>query len=254
MIYDPDRYALEDPALIARCRDGLAARGASVLEGFVTQATVDAMLAGLQPVLGEAFYNEKKHSIYLGDPPGDYPPDHPRSHIARTSSATLAYDRVPKDGPLEALYRDETFQQFLSEVFGYDRLYPYDDSLGALNALVYKPGAETGWHFDNADFVVTLMLRPTERGGAYLYAPFTRSETDENYESVARILAGDESDLLDLTQRAGDLVLFRGHHTLHRVSPVEGETTRVIAVFSYDPAPGKTLAESTRKTFYGRAA
>lgn len=256
IVYDADRYPLNGDRsdLVAQCRAALAAKGACVLEAFVPRTTAQAALADLEPVLSKAHYKEKHHSIYLGDPPGEYPPDHPRSFIARTSSATLAYDRIPRTGPLETLYRDEAFQGFLAEAFGYEALYPYADPLGALNALVYKPGAETGWHFDNADFVVTLMLRPAERGGAYLYAPFTRTDEDENYATVARFLAGDTDGLEDLHQTTGDLVLFRGHHTLHRVSPVEGGTSRVIAVFSYHPEPGKTLAEATRKTFYGRAA
>ena len=49
-------------------------------------------------------------------------------------------------------------------------------------------------------------------------------------------------------------MLFQGRNTLHRVTPVEGSQSRLVAVFTYDPEPGKTLAEHTRRTFYGRAA
>ena len=53
---------------------------------------------------------------------------------------------------------------------------------------------------------------------------------------------------------AGALVVFRGRTALHRVTPVEGGRPRLLAVLSYDPEPGKTLSEHTRRIFYGRVA
>jgi predicted 2-oxoglutarate/Fe(II)-dependent dioxygenase YbiX len=58
--------------------------------------------------------------------------------------------------------------------------------------------------------------------------------------------------VLDLA--AGALVLFRGRYALHRVTPVEGTRPRLLAALSYDPEPGRTLTEHTRKIFYGRVA
>ena len=123
-----------------------------------------------------------------------------------------------------------------------------------MNVLTYAPGTETGWHFDNANFVVTLMLRPAEAGGRYDYLPGSRSEADDGFATVARVLDGDTKGVLSLEQRTGDLVIFQGKNTLHRVTPVTGATARVIAVLSYDPNPGKRLHEDTQRTFYGRAA
>ncbi|MGF1608219.1 MAG: hypothetical protein ACFCUQ_02405 [Kiloniellales bacterium] len=52
----------------------------------------------------------------------------------------------------------------------------------------------------------------------------------------------------------GALVLFRGRHSLHRVTPVEGARPRLVAVLSYDSEPGVMLTEYNRKLFYGRAS
>ena len=51
---------------------------------------------------------------------------------------------------------------------------------------------------------------------------------------------------------AGALVLFRGRNALHRVTPVEGERTRMLVVLAYNAKPGISLSESARMTFYGR--
>ena len=51
---------------------------------------------------------------------------------------------------------------------------------------------------------------------------------------------------------AGTLALFRGRNSMHRVTPVYGGSTRVLAVLAYNSEPGVALSESARMTFYGR--
>jgi predicted 2-oxoglutarate/Fe(II)-dependent dioxygenase YbiX len=51
---------------------------------------------------------------------------------------------------------------------------------------------------------------------------------------------------------AGDLVLFRGRNAIHRVTPTEGEVTRMLAVLAYNSQPDISLSETARMTFYGR--
>ena len=71
------------------------------------------------------------------------------------------------------------------------------------------------------------------------------------YERVANIL--DENETVNsLTFAPRDLVLFRGRNALHRVTPTEGSTTRILAVFAYNDQPGIGLSDSALETFYGR--
>ena len=237
---------------VAQARADLAATGAAVLPAFVDQATVDTMLAEVEPALTQAFFKPKVHNVYLVADDPALPDDHPRNAKVTTTSATLAYDLVP-DGALRQLYLLQGFRDGLASILSFEALHPYADPLAGLNVLTYPTGAETGWHFDNANFVVTLMLRPAEAGGDYQYLPFSRSDTDEGFKAVSRMLAGDTDGLLSLHQSAGDLVIFRGRHTRHRVTPVASGQPRIVAVFSYDPEPGKMLHEETRRKFYGRA-
>ena len=47
-------------------------------------------------------------------------------------------------------------------------------------------------------------------------------------------------------------VMFRGRDAIHRVAPVEGTATRMLAVLAYNAEPGVSLSESARMTFFGR--
>lgn len=51
---------------------------------------------------------------------------------------------------------------------------------------------------------------------------------------------------------SGDLVLFRGRNAIHRVTPTQGDMTRMLVVLAYNAQPDITLSETARMTFYGR--
>mgnify|MGYP001825383856 CR=1 FL=1 len=55
-----------------------------------------------------------------------------------------------------------------------------------------------------------------------------------------------------LEMEPGTLVFFRGRNSIHRVTPNESDTTRMLAVLAYNTEPGVELSESARMTFYGR--
>ena len=74
---------------------------------------------------------------------------------------------------------------------------------------------------------------------------------DMNYDGVRAVLDGDRQPQV-LSMEPGTLVLFRGRNSLHRVSPNESDTTRMLAVLAYNAEPGVELSESARMTFYGR--
>jgi hypothetical protein len=240
-------------ALVDRCRMRLRAQGAYVLEGFLRQEALATILDELQGVLGNAFYKPKTHNPYLAPDDGKFSAQHPRNRQQLTDSATLAYDFIASDSLLERIYRWPPLREFIARTLGFDELHPYADALAAANVLVYPPGTKTGWHFDNAHFVVTLMLRQAQRGGVYEYVPFIRGPDDDNYPAIEAILDGATALVQTLEQSAGDLVVFQGRYTLHRVTEVCGIEPRLIAVLSYDMKPGTTLTPHTRKIFYGRS-
>ncbi|MDX1709543.1 MAG: hypothetical protein R3316_00220 [Rhodovibrionaceae bacterium] len=258
-LVDLERYPLFDlasdkgAALLSRCRRQLEEEGACVLPGFLLPEAVALARAELEPRISEAYYCEKQHNPYLDEDDPNYPQDHPRNRPQVSDLGALADDQIADGTVLRRLYLSPEVQAFVAALLGVAALYPYEDPLGSLNLNVFQPGQQLGWHYDNADWALTLMLQQAEAGGVYEYVPWVRSDTDENYDRVAKILDGTDDAVRRLSMAAGALVLFRGRKSIHRVTPVEGNRPRLIAVLSYDTQPGVMLTDYNRRLFYGRA-
>jgi hypothetical protein len=95
------------------------------------------------------------------------------------------------------------------------------------------------------------MLQPAEAGGDFEFFPNLRTA---GKDAVVARLTGSRSGVIRLDNDPGTLSLFRGHHSMHRVTPVEGDTIRINAVLAYAEEPGRRLNELTQKLFYGRTA
>ena len=242
----------ERDRLVTFCRSAIAETGACVLEGFVPADAVADVAHEVDPFLDRAFYKTKRHNVYLDDDDPAYAADHPRNAPQTTDSATLAYDFIPKAGVLDTIYHWPPMRRFVAHVLGFESLHPYVDDVAPVNILVYLPGTGTGWHFDIAEFVVTLLIRRPRGGGVYEYAPFIRTDEDEGFDAVGEILSGERNGVRELSQPEGALVIFKGHHTLHRVTPIEGDVSRLVGVLSYAGAPGQKTNAYNRRTFYGR--
>jgi hypothetical protein len=259
-LIDIARYPVDDldsdqgSALIDRCRRDLAASGSCQLQGFltddaVTQLTREALALGHLGVRKEG-----THNVYFEDIDPTLPEDDARRIMQRSSQSTVAYDLIPPDSGIRALYEWDPLLRFVGTALEKAPFYRQEDPLGALNLVYYEEGDELGWHFDRAEFVVTLMLQPAASGGDFEYIPNLRNETEENYPRVRRLLKGDTADVIHLPSSAGTLAFFRGRHSIHRVTPIEGGVLRTNAVLSFADRPGTRLNELTQQLFYGRTA
>ena len=254
---DLARYPIDDLASVAgralldRIDADLATVGACDLPGFVRPEAVAAILAGIDE--RSAYAMEQTHDIeFSGRDPETMAPDDPLRAQVRSAKGAIAYDEIPAGNPLRGIYESDALTRFVAAAVGADPLFRHADPAGALNVMVHQPGDELGWHFDNADFVVTLMLRPAEAGGVFEFAPMLRSEGDANRDGVRALLAGDRARVRTISAEAGTLALFRGHFSPHRVTPVEHGLARVNAVLAYATRPDARLSASALRIFYGR--
>ncbi|CAH0386241.1 unnamed protein product [Bemisia tabaci] len=250
------RLALHPLASIAwrhQCRETLNRQGALVLHQFLLPTALKAITAESKILSHLAFQPIKTHNVYLIEPDEAFPADHPRNRLVLSSDSWIADDVIPGDSLLRHLYNDDLFKSFLSDVLGEEALYPYSDPLSPINIHYASAGQELGWHFDNSSFSITLLLQESLGGGVFQYVKDLRdSDAGEmNYEGVVSVLER-RCPYESLKIRAGDLVLFRGRNSLHRVTPTEGDVTRILARLAYNPRPGIALSESARMTFYGR--
>ncbi len=249
------RHPISDRDYVAKCAAQLNLEGALVLPGFVSAQTIAQIVKESAPREAEAFYANKTHNVYLTAPNPTFPDDHPFNRQVISSKGLIADDQIPSDSPLRSIYNDEAFRSFLCGVLGIDEIHPYADDVSSINVHFAAPGMELGWHFDNSSFAVTMLLQAPDAGGRFEHVPSVRDAEngDMAYERVGAILDGAES-VRTLTFAPGDLVLFRGRNAIHRVTPTEGSTTRLLVVFAFNDKPGVVLSESALLTFYGRTA
>jgi hypothetical protein len=252
---DTTRHPITDDTYIAACRSRLDRDGALVLHGFVTAATIGQIVAESAPHEADAYYTDTPHNVYLTPPDTTLAEDHPFNRQIQSSKGLIADDEIPADSPLRDIYDDAAFRSFLCGVLAIDEIHPYADDLSSINVHFAAEGLELGWHFDNSSFAVTMLLQAPEGGGKFEYVPAVRDADagDMAFERVGKILDGDEP-VHTLDFEPGDLVLFRGRNSIHRVTPTEGATTRLLVVFAYNEQVGVALSESALTTFYGRTA
>jgi len=252
-LIDLAQFPLRDVAFRSRCRQTLADTGALVLPGFLTPQAVAAVQGEGEEHRHLAYYTANTHNIFLKPTDAQYPGDHPRNRAVASSKGCITTDQIPQDSPLQVLYAAPVFRAFLCAALGERELHAYADPLSSVNLHFASEGQELGWHFDNSSFAVTLMIQPAQAGGVFEYVKHVRDadKGESNFTRCTEVLDG-AVPVQSLAMDAGALVLFRGRNAMHRVTPVQGRRTRMLAVLAYNTEPGIALSESARMTFYGR--
>jgi hypothetical protein len=255
-----DVYPIEDTespafaALTRRLRDELDARQYVVLPDFIRPAARARAVRQIEAALHLANHNCSDRNCYLHRrPEPSLPADHPRNVFLSASTWMLAADLLPVDSPLKTLYYWDKMKAMVARIVGVERLYDNEDPLQPVNALCYKTGDRSAWHFDSVNaFTMTLMLQAPEEGGRFEMIPNTRGDDDQNYERVGRAVRGDRAGVVEVGREEGALCIFRGCNSLHRVSPVAGARMRIMGVFVYEEAPGVIGDPEVNETVYGR--
>ncbi len=252
-IVDLDLYPLGEEQFVSTCRSTINENGCVVLSGFLNEDTVRNLIEESISNQEKAFYCRQEHSVYILPNDDNFPSEHPRNKLVVSSKGCITDDQVPENSSLKILYRSQLFRNFIAAVVGEECLYEYADTLSSVNIHYAAESQELGWHFDNSSFAVTLLIQRPEKGGEFQYVRNFRNadKGDMNFEGVNQLLNNDH-DFDTLKMTPGTLVLFRGRNSIHRVTPVKGNVTRILAVLAYNSEPNISLSETSRITFYGR--
>jgi len=260
-LIDHARYPVDDlgdPRTVAatdRCRTTLDARGVAIMPGFLTPAAVDAIVAESARLAARGHHQDIDATPYLELPDEGWPAGHPRLATGRSALTAVPYDDFSPDSALRRLYEWDPLMHFVAQALGKERLYRYDDALGALNVASMADGDELFWHFDQTDFVVSIALRSSDGGGDFECVPDARTAADERYDEVTRVLTGGATHrVTTIPMEPGTLMFFEGRRSLHRVTRIGGRTSRLVALLAYDTTPGTCGSELLRLVRYGRAA
>ncbi|MFC5287267.1 arpA protein [Actinokineospora guangxiensis] len=251
-VVDTQTYRLDDPAVVARARAELAETGCCVLADFVRPALRGTLRAEGAAIAPDAHYDVETVNAYNIPLDADLPAGHPGEITFPRGNAFVPWDRVPPTAIIHRLYTSAEFQRFVADCFGLPAVHPLADPLAGLCLNVVRPGMSHPWHFDTNEFTVSMLTQEAEEGGVFEYCPGIRSAEAENLADVRAVLDGDTGPVRRLALRPGDLQLFKGRYSLHRVTEVRGAGQRHSAIFAYSERPGVVGSPARTRQLFGR--
>lgn len=256
-LVDTDRYPIHVPGagreqLLAQLREQLDTVGCAVLKQFIRAEHLPGLVAECDRVAPHGHRNFNRTNPYFTQDQPDYPESHPLRRFYDRSNAFVPADHFGSDSALRSLYEWPAFAPFIQEALREKDFHRYGDPLADVIVNLAEAGGGFPWHFDTNNYTVTLAIQNALGGGEFEYSPHLRTPTDENYAGVERVLDGDTSLTRTLVLEPGDLQIFKGRYSLHRVAPLSGPVTRYVAIFSYAERPEMVGSPERTRQLYGR--
>lgn len=257
MLVDLERYPIHDldsPVLqekIAEAQDGLAREGCARIPGFIREEYRDQLGDETSQLSPQALKSTEEYTPYGSGPDSSFPEVHPRRRAHRTTSGSVTRDLIPQDTQIQQLYSSPELKAFVAACLGVDEIYQFADPMRGLIVNTMGEGNVLNWHFDANEFIVSLMTRRAEEGGQFEYCPNIRAPEDENYDAVRGVLDGARVLVKVLDLQVGDLQIFKGRYSLHRVLPI-GKGHRDTVIFGYSREPNYIGSVESTKRVYGR--
>ena len=257
---DVKRYPIDQldsrpgQALVRQCRDSLSTSNFFVLPGFITPEASAVMARESETLLSQSHFMNNRRTVYqaLENEYSDLPPEHPRNRAFGYRCQIIGYEWIPSSHAIRKFYQWDALPKFLAAALGLPSLYHFDDPYQATTLLIHEQGQGTPWHFDdNNDFTVTLLLQSPASGGDFELVPNIRNSHNQNYDGLMQLFEGDEREVVTVPRHAGDIVVFQGRHSIHRVTPVWGDVPRIIAVMTFVDQPGLHAPLAVNRGAYG---
>lgn len=257
-LIDLDRYPLHEPgsgaytAAVESARTGLHSMGCAVVKDLVRANGLrqlnDEIIARKHTT---HFSTETINPYFHVSPNPAYPSRHPVNTFIERSSGFIPGDSREQGCAMDIVFRSPELTHFLADCLEVAELHCYADPLAGLTANILDPGQQFSWHFDTNDFAVTVLVDEADEGGLFEYVPMIRTADDENFDALQRVLEDDRAGVHMLDLRAGDMQIFRGRYSIHRVTRVpESSKPRHAAIFAYTAEPGVIgRLERTRQLF-----
>lgn len=237
--------------LLANVQRQLEGDGCAVLKGFVKSEHIPALAKEADAAAPNAHASKNRTNAYFSKDVSELPLSHPRRRFFDRSNAFIPADNFPDGSLIRSIYSDQAFYSFIKSSLKAERFFPYADPLADVIVNMADEGEGFPWHFDTNNYTVTLAIQNAEKGGAFEYAPNIRAD-GENFEAVEEVLDGVSSRVKTLVLEPGDLQIFKGRYSLHRVAPLIGAIPRYVAIFSFVEEPGMVGSVERTQQLYGR--
>ena len=239
--------------LVMHCRNELLSDGCSHVQDFVLPQAIQSMRDEAIRLLPLATQGSEDLNPYFSADDPNLPEDHPQRFFQTRSSSYINSDLLEPYSMLRKIYDSDVVVHFFADCLNVGPIYRWSDPLGRLPYSVMRDGDYFPWHFDGNEFTVSLLVQESEHGGNFEYCPNVRSPNDENFEEVKRVLQGDRERINILPLKTGDLQLFKGRYSMHRVTKTEGPTQRIIALPTYHTNPYVVNRAHHSEVLYGRS-
>tara|TARA_B100001245_G_scaffold84378_1_gene60908 strand:- start:6061 stop:6936 length:876 start_codon:yes stop_codon:yes gene_type:complete len=259
-LIDLVKYPLNHPesrdywASVMAARNQLGVDGCAVINDFVRPQGVTALN---QEIVSQKhtthFSNQAMNPYFHFEHNPHFSDDHPMNTFLERSSGFIPGDSWDPYGPMSQIFRAPEMVAFVAACLEISELHCYADPLAGLTSNILDPGQLFTWHFDTNDFAVTVLVQQADSGGLFEYAPQIRSAKTEGFDRISKILDGGRHEVKTLDLRPGDLQIFQGRHSLHRVSRVSAEScSRHAAIYAYTEKPGVIGRVERTTQLFGR--
>lgn len=229
--------------------------GAAVIPEFIQEEALQKMAEQNLSVSDKAYYKHTRTNIYNTEDDPSLPAEHPVRQFMDRTQAFVAKDLIPQNFEVSRLYHDSYFQSFIAHCLREPVIYEYADPFAGLVLNVCRDGCSHPWHYDTNEFIVSMLTNPCEEGGVFEYCPQIRKPGNENYENVSRVLAETGQDLVkEIHLKPGDLQIFKGRFSLHRVTTVRGPKPRITSIFAYAKEAGMMGKAERSRQIFGRVS
>ncbi len=252
-----ERYPLHDsdsPVLrevIKTARKDLAEIGCMRLPGFIRADAFDLLADETTKLAPQALHSCEEYTPYGTAPDESFPQGHPRRRAHRSTSGSVTRDLIPMSALIQQLYGHPALMQLVATCLEADEIHQFADPMRGLIINAMDAGNVLGWHFDANEFIVSLMTRRADKGGIFEYSPGIRKPGDENFDAVQSILDGKKDLVTELDLQVGDLQIFKGRYSLHRVNRIQSGTRHTV-IFGYSREPGFIGSVASTMKVYGR--
>ena len=237
--------------LLKQIHADLEKNGCAVLKNFLTTKAIKLITIEANKVshLGHRSFN--KTNPYFTKDDISLPKDDPRRQFYKRSNNFISADNFSKKSTLRTIFDFPYFDSFIKYCVRGENFYRYADPLADVIINMAEEGNGFPWHFDTNDFTVTIAIQNAENGGEFQYVPKIRNK-DENFEEVKKVLNGSSKKIISIELQPGDLQIFFGRNSIHRVAPLIGKKPRYVAIFSYVGEPGMIGSPERTKQLYGK--
>jgi len=258
-IVNLDEYPIQDlnsaklKNVIQKCKQDLDQFSCSTIPNFILPKSLEIMNLELENLVDKVFMSNKSINPYLNskDDPS-LPKNHPKRIFMERDNGYLNSDLFEKNSEMKFLYEQEELLKFVSACLGVSPIYRWADPLACHAYNIMRPEGILPWHFDSCEFTLSIMIQKPEKGGVFEYCPFIREPGNENFEEVKKVIEGDRSRVRQLKLEPGDLQIFKGRFTLHRVTKIEGNKSRYLCIPAYVLDPWRVNTPEHSEAIYGK--